>query len=116
MSSIDDKVGKSKFQEVKEAILGGLLFLSVVTLAYRGCFATRTVKDVVVVKEENFCYMDGFGTIHCKDSIIIDKSPHCLQFSERNPKYNFSVGERLKEISWRPYLFGNCEHLKGYEK
>jgi len=103
-----------KLKETIEQIIGIGVFVGLVGLTYQSCFASRTVKDVIIVKKEIYEIEDIDTGYYEEQNMIVVDDGHCF----RAPKpfgESLEVGDKLSEIKYRPSPFGGCDFVKDYQ-
>lgn len=95
-----------------EGAIGMMFAGSIAWIAYNGVFS-KTIDDVTVTSVGN-CqvdfYHEGWSVSESSPMMRVDKYDDCLRSVDLLTQ-DIKVGDKLKSLSYRSPLFGNCKVL-----
>ncbi|MBT4540088.1 hypothetical protein HOC35_01115 [Candidatus Woesearchaeota archaeon] len=120
MNSIDDitipqRSLKEKVKETLQNIVGATIIIALGGLCYQTCFGSRTIENTTITGKDIFEVTDyDTNYSETQNTIDIDKHKRCI----RGPYpfgSSFDVGDKLKEIKYRPGL-GPCDYYVSHKR
>ena len=121
MNSIDDLAhmdNKSKLGKVGyvlgRMILGGMIFLSA-GMAYKACFAPKTINDVTIVENGREVMYEAIFNDATYFNTITTDDDKCFIVSDEK-RGQLEEGDHLKSLKYKLSIRHMCNYLESYEK